>query len=87
MKAVWNVSRNNNDTVVVESWCVRCGTKHATAILEPFQHGGPCGIRVEFPPEQIREQYAELKEAERPRIKLREPSPNLYQPQRFWLHK
>ena len=88
MKAEWSFSFNDNDTVFVRVSCSCCGKQASSPLLENFQHGGPCGVRVEFPPEQIREQYAELKEADRPRIKpKREPSPNIYQPERFWLDK
>jgi hypothetical protein len=85
MKASWKVSRNDNDTVVVEVRCERCGNKQASTLLEPFQHGGPCGVLVEFASEEIREQYADLREAGRPRVKVHEPSPNRYQPQYSWL--
>ncbi len=65
MKATWTVSRNQNGVMIVEVCCARCGRKQGSPSLELFFHGGPCGVRTEFPSEKIREHYAELKEAKR----------------------
>jgi ribosomal protein L37E len=83
----WTISRNANNQVIVEVTCERCGRHEAMPLLEGFQHDGPCSLRIEFPSEKIREQDAEMKEAGRPRVRHHEPSPNLYQPECFWLRK
>jgi hypothetical protein len=83
----WTISRNTNNQVIVEITCERCGRQQVTPLLESFPHGGPCGVCTEFPSEKIREQYAEMKEAGRPRVRHHEPSPNLYQQDRFWFRK
>jgi hypothetical protein len=68
VRACWSVAKNDNDTVVVEVRCERCGNTQSTPMLIGFQHAGPCGRRAEFPSEQIREQYADLREAGHPRV-------------------
>jgi hypothetical protein len=67
MRATWKVAKNANGTVVEVS-CERCGRKTSFPMLTSFQHGGPCGVSTEFASEKIREQYAEIKEAGRPRV-------------------
>ncbi len=64
----WNISRNHDGTVVVTVKCERCGRQESSPLLMNFQHGGPCSVRIEFPPEKAREEYAELREVGRVRV-------------------
>jgi len=67
MKAAWTFTQSN-EHVVLEAKCLRCGREQASNLLESFYHGGPCGVRAELVPEWVRERYAELNEAGKPRV-------------------